>query len=337
MTIDEYPLDEIPLDHLDERYWRDADIYARAVERFPNVSPNYLRYLAMRESGGNPRARPIDPKTGRPLTSAYGTFQFLDSTAESVPADLLAEYGWNGWSRGGDWRSDPQLSAVAAAWLTDQNRTVLSGRLGRPPTDSELHLAHWAGPDQAYRLINADPSALGISFFDRDVIDANNSVFYGQRDTPKTVGDILRRFIVGEAPPTPPPPSPPPLTGAGVTAPPLRTSPRGQAGALPPPPRGGIRPPPQGNTPPRSGVGRVVADAIAAVTGEPPEGEGGMPLFGEPAPAPSVGFLKHPGKALPFEGFQMQPPPQLPPLRLVRTPYGWITGRGIGDLDEEMT
>jgi hypothetical protein len=273
------------------------------------------------------------------LSTAYGTYQFIDGTAADVPMDLLLENGWDGES---DWRADPLLSAVAAAWLADSNRQYLAGSGVTDPTESNLFLAHWAGANRAAALLRANPSAIATTLFadpkGLEAIRANHSVFYDRDGRPKTVGEVIRRFTVGETPPAPPSQPPPPTTGVGVTAPPLRTPPRGQGGPLPPPPRGGVRPPPQGNTPPRSGVGQVVADAIAAVTGGPPEGDGGgMPLFGEPAPAPSVDFLKHPGKAPPFEGFQMQPPPQLPPLRLVRTPYGWITGRGIGDLDEEMT
>lgn len=52
----------------------------------------YYSALYEAESSRNPKARPVDPKTGKLLSSAKGGFQFLDGTAKLVklkdPDDL---------------------------------------------------------------------------------------------------------------------------------------------------------------------------------------------------------------------------------------------------------
>lgn len=75
-------------------------------------------------------------------TGAKGPFQFIDSTAKQFGvADPF----------------NPDQAAAGAARLAAANRDALAQRLGRPPTDAELYLAHQQGGGGAAALI-ANPS-----------------------------------------------------------------------------------------------------------------------------------------------------------------------------------
>lgn len=104
------------------------------------------------ESGGNPNAT-------NPKSSASGLGQFIDSTWLSTikqhrpdlaqnmsDADLLAL------------KSDPQLSRDMTAAYAADNGAILS-KAGLPVTPGTTYLAHFAGPQGAVKVLNADPNA----------------------------------------------------------------------------------------------------------------------------------------------------------------------------------
>jgi len=102
------------------------------------------------ESGGDPNAK-------NPNSSATGAGQFIDSTWLSMiskhrpdltgsPQELLAL------------RSDPQLSrAMTEAYAAD-NGQILT-KAGVPVTPGTTYLAHFAGPQGAVSVLQADPNA----------------------------------------------------------------------------------------------------------------------------------------------------------------------------------
>jgi hypothetical protein len=90
------------------------------------VSPDYLQRVHEIEGNGTSSA------------GAQGPFQFMPKTA--------TQYGLK---NPNDWAE----SAAAAARLTADNRTALTGSLGRPPTDAELYIAHQQGSGGAAALL----------------------------------------------------------------------------------------------------------------------------------------------------------------------------------------
>lgn len=103
------------------------------------------------ESGGNPNAK-------NPRSSASGPSQFIDSTwlsmlaehrpdlvAGKSPEEILAL------------KSDPQLSRDMTAAYAADNAGILS-KAGLPVTPGSTYLAHFAGPQGAVGILNADPS-----------------------------------------------------------------------------------------------------------------------------------------------------------------------------------
>lgn len=118
------------------------------------------------ESGGNPNAR-------NPRSSAAGLGQFIDSTwlsmlakhrpdlaAGKSPGELLAL------------KSDPQLSRDMTAAYAADNAGILS-KAGLPVTPGSTYLAHFAGPQGAVGILNADPSMPVSSILTPGAVKAN--------------------------------------------------------------------------------------------------------------------------------------------------------------------
>ncbi|HEX3412887.1 MAG TPA: hypothetical protein VHT00_14300 [Stellaceae bacterium] len=100
----------------------------------------YLGHLASHEAQSPNEVSP---------TGASGPFQFTRSTGQ--------QYGLVG--DGQDRRTDIDASILAANKLTDDNAKVLSARLGRDPTPSELALAHQQGAVTAARMLTGTGNA----------------------------------------------------------------------------------------------------------------------------------------------------------------------------------
>jgi hypothetical protein len=77
-------------------------------------------------------------------------------------------------------RNDPTVNAVMAGAFTQANAALLSQKLGRSPSESELYIAHFLGAGDAARLISlaaGNPQASAASFFPI-AAHANASIFY---------------------------------------------------------------------------------------------------------------------------------------------------------------
>jgi hypothetical protein len=116
------------------------------------------------ESGGDPSAR-------NPNSSAAGAGQFLSSTwldmlakhrpdLTGSPEELLGL------------RNDPSLSREMTAAYAADNSGILK-QAGLPVTPGNQYLAHFAGPQGAIGLLNADPSAPAGAILGPGVVRAN--------------------------------------------------------------------------------------------------------------------------------------------------------------------
>lgn len=118
------------------------------------------------ESDGNPNAR-------NSRSSAAGLGQFIDSTWLSTLAkhrpDLV-----EGKSREEllSLKSDPQLSRDMTAAYAADNSGILS-RAGLPVTPGSTYLAHFAGPQGAVGILNADPTTPVSAILTPGAIRAN--------------------------------------------------------------------------------------------------------------------------------------------------------------------
>jgi hypothetical protein len=133
------------------------------------------------ESSFDPNAKPIDPKTGKPRSSAKSLFQVIDSTFKGLGGDPKK-------------RNDPMENIRVGVKYLAQNQAALTKKLGRAPQPQELYATHFLGTDTGSKLLSADPSTPVGAFLDKadpknkeKILTANPEVLGGK----KTVGDVL--------------------------------------------------------------------------------------------------------------------------------------------------
>jgi hypothetical protein len=152
---------------------------------------SYLMAQARLESG-------LDPKARAATSSAAGLYQFTGQTWLAMLDKHGAAYGLPG---AGDaasrsqllaLRSDPELSALMAGELANDNRDFLSGLLGRDPDPSELYLAHFLGAEGAGRFLSAlssNPAQSAAALLPKAAA-ANRAVFFGASGA-RSVGEVM--------------------------------------------------------------------------------------------------------------------------------------------------
>ena len=179
------------------------------ASRITGVGADYLALTASRESRFNNRARAR-------TSTATGMFQFIEQTwlaqvAEDGPClglGSLVRYirrDRNGQFRVSspsmrrrilNLRMNPELSAILAARLAQKNAGALRKLLRRPPTYSELYIAHLLGPRSAAQLISLAvhaPQNRADRYF-RRAARSNKPIFYkGWR--PRTVRGVYQVMV----------------------------------------------------------------------------------------------------------------------------------------------
>ena len=141
----------------------------RQAARSTGISFEYLLTTAQIESNLNPAAQAS-------TSSAKGLYQFIEQTwlgtmkSERAGARAMAAMPTpfparpDGRYEVADpamraaimqLRSDPAASAMMAGAFTRTNAAQLRGAIGRQPTEGELYIAHFLGPDGAGKLIGA--------------------------------------------------------------------------------------------------------------------------------------------------------------------------------------
>jgi hypothetical protein len=170
------------------------------------VDFDFLVAQAQVESAMNPRARAR-------TSSATGLYQFIESTWLGTVkrhgprfglGDVAAQIGLD--RRGSAYvsdpaqrsailsmRNDPQIAALMAAGLAEDNRAALMPILGREPEHSELYLAHFLGAGGAGRFLAAmqdDPGQSAAALFRRPAA-ANRAVFYEANGSPRSLAGVM--------------------------------------------------------------------------------------------------------------------------------------------------
>lgn len=118
------------------------------------------------ESGGDAYAR-------NPRSTATGAGQFIEGTWLDMISrhrpDLIT-----GMSRDQilQLRTDPNLSREMTEAYSNENKGLL-GKAGVPVTDGTAYLAHFAGPQGAIKVLQADPTAKAGDILGPAVVKAN--------------------------------------------------------------------------------------------------------------------------------------------------------------------
>jgi hypothetical protein len=180
-----------------------ADVFAalRTASAKTGVGFDYLVKTAQRESNFDPNA-----KAG--TSSATGLFQFTSETWMNMLERYGAKHGVSTEGRTRtellELRKDPRLSSMMAAELAGENAKILQKKLGRPATSAELYAAHFMGPSDAARMIEAArnnrPGAASELFPSAAL--ANRNVFHGKDGASLTSAQLYARLTgvaVGDA------------------------------------------------------------------------------------------------------------------------------------------
>ena len=178
----------------------------RDASQATGTSFNYLLATAQVESGLNPQA-------GAATSSARGLFQFVEQTWLGTMKDAGAGLGYaryaaaitrdaSGHLEVKDpvmrqeilkLRNDPTANAVMAGAFTRANAAILTSKLGRPPSEGELYIAHFLGAGGAAKLISlasSNPHAKADNFF-ANAAQANTSIFYDRvRGSPRSLSQV---------------------------------------------------------------------------------------------------------------------------------------------------
>lgn len=163
---------------------------------------DYLKHLFKKEAREfDPRSKPpIDPKTGKPSTTAVGLGQFVDGTWDETFRTYAGRYGDpNADPNAPEHREDPYIQAVMSAHLAIDNAKTLSSMLGGRITQGQAYLAHWLGPQGAKRLIEVErknPQARASSAVDPSVV-RNHPDWPWEK---MSVKDLIKRQTDGFSP-----------------------------------------------------------------------------------------------------------------------------------------
>ncbi|QIQ87158.1 lytic transglycosylase domain-containing protein [Erythrobacter sp.] len=250
----------------------------------------------------------MDPEARATTSSASGLYQFIESTWLSTMQRHGARFGLGDVAAriarapGGEahvadpaerrailaMRRDPEIAALMAAGLAEDNAAHLAPVLGRAPDHSELYLAHFLGAGGAARFLTEmarDPGQGAASLFRRPAA-ANPAIFFDAGGRERSLAEVMDRLaakveraraLAPDMPMVPPyliadeaafgPGDPPALTGTSrpVIAP---RAVLGMATPPSPPPPGPPQRPPQ--TPPMSRVLSATLEGLAGRAGDAP-------------------------------------------------------------------
>ncbi|HEY1475851.1 MAG TPA: lytic transglycosylase domain-containing protein [Pseudolabrys sp.] len=190
----------------------------RDAARSTGASFEYLLTAARMESNLNPAAQAT-------TSSARGLYQFIDQTWLSTLKNAGPAHGYGQYADAitlnadGRFevadpslraeimrlRNDPGVSATMAGAFTQTNAAQLAAAIGRQPSEGELYIAHFLGPDGAAKLINAttsQPQANASQIFPQAAA-ANPGIFVNRSGQPRSVSDVYAtltgRFAVARA------------------------------------------------------------------------------------------------------------------------------------------
>jgi hypothetical protein len=176
----------------------------RQAAQATSTSFGYLLATAKVESNFDPQAKASN-------SSASGLFQFIEQTWLSVMKEAGPGLGYGqyadaiGKAPSGrlevadpamrakilNLRHDPSANAVMAGAFTEKNASLLTGRLGRPPSEGELYIAHFLGASGAAKLITSvGKSQTSAADLFPNAASANRSIFYDKQGRARSAGEV---------------------------------------------------------------------------------------------------------------------------------------------------
>ena len=153
----------------------------------PAVAPSkgfsvdeYIQKTAVVESGNNPNAK-------AKKSSAVGLYQFTASTWMDMVNRMDLPYTLMD-------RKDPKKSEEVMRKFTEMNYEKAKKDLGREPTNVDVYMYHFLG-NNASTLLKAKGDEVAYKQVSPAQARANKPVFFHEDGTPKTVNQVLERYM----------------------------------------------------------------------------------------------------------------------------------------------
>ena len=146
----------------------------------------FMATIAQAEGGGNPKAgNPIDPKTGKPRSTALGAFQITDDTLRGINKQFNTNFT-------SEDRQDPKKSVQMMQLLAEQRLKQMQKLGGRKEfTGEEQYLGHFFGASGAIRLLNAPRNELISKHVDSGAFEKNKATMLRADGTERTVQEVI--------------------------------------------------------------------------------------------------------------------------------------------------
>jgi hypothetical protein len=158
--------------------WASVKDLITAASQMVGVDPALMGTMAAIESGFRWNA-----KAG--TSSASGLYQFITSTWNNMIRQFGPKYG----IPAGTSPTDPKANAIMGAEYVKQNASILSSKLKRPLTDTDIYAAHFLGPGGAVQLLTADPNANAVALM--PAAARANAPIFTDGGKPRTVGQVI--------------------------------------------------------------------------------------------------------------------------------------------------
>jgi hypothetical protein len=148
-----------------------------AVSKMVGVDPGLMATMAALESNfqGSVKAS---------SSSASGLYQFIDATWKTMLGKYGAKYGLDPNTP----PTDPRANALIGAEYIRENAEKLEKGLGRKPTDTDIYLAHFLGPNGALKFLSSNGSANAATIMPK-AANANKSIFFAD-GRPRTISQV---------------------------------------------------------------------------------------------------------------------------------------------------
>lgn len=148
-----------------------------AASKMVGVDPGLMATMAAIESGFRGRVK-------ADTSSATGLYQFVGATWKAMLAKYGPKYGLDPSTP----PTDPRANALLGAEYIRENSEILAKGLGRQPTDTDIYLAHFLGPNGALKLLGAKGDANAATLMPK-AANANKSIFFAD-GRPRTVSQV---------------------------------------------------------------------------------------------------------------------------------------------------
>lgn len=152
------------------------------IQELSGMDANILATFASIESN-------FDWTIKAPTSSATGWFQFINDTWDWVLEKKGSLYGCPADDGNRSLRKDPRINGLMGAEYIKMSYVTLSKALGRPPTDTDLYMAHFLGPGTAAKFLKMDKNTDSVNAFPAQA-KANTSIFFKKGGGHNTTGEV---------------------------------------------------------------------------------------------------------------------------------------------------